>query len=184
MSQARLFKKEGKVITKEDIKAKKEAEKLEKLCVLCMEYPKVEGWDEEAKQMCVICQVEYYKKKFEELNIPNGFRDEGNKYVFYSITTGVEEVNKKNVLTILARDRIQTCDEFGCFTNCFGITEEFADYVINDLKLVESSGTWENKKIIPNEKAKEINELKKELSIKRTELTELLTKVRILESGD
>lgn len=180
--QITLFKENKEVRTTEDIEKDKEESRLLRLCCVCKKEERTFRTGEGIRNMCDGCAEKYLNEIFKNCDIPNGFRDEGDKYIFYSMTTGAEEVGKDNVLTILEKDRIQTCDKFGCFENCYGITEEFADYVIKDLKLVEKDGTWENKKIIPNEKEKKINELKKELAIKRVDMMETLKKIRELEN--
>jgi hypothetical protein len=143
-----------------------------------------------------------YEEIFEKLDLPNGFKDLKDSYRFYSFTTEVEEVKKDRILAVLGdknKDRIQTCDEFGCFEHCFGVTEEFCNHLIKQLKLVKTlDGTeeqrkvnglefhteWRNPKIKQDDKAKEIAELKKELAIKKVEMMNTIKKIRGLENEE
>ena len=170
---------------KENVESIKEVEKVENLCIVCKKKEKSWSCVDEVKNMCDDCKDKHYEEVFKELDLPNGFKDLGESYKFYSFTTGEEEVRKDRILAVLEKDRIQTCDEFGCFSNCYGITEEFANELIKKIKLVEreEKGRWENPKIQQDETSKKIAELKKELSVQKKEMMEKLKEIRGLEDG-
>ena len=139
---------------------------------------------EKPKEIVEVKEEINYEEEFKKLDLPNGFKDLKENYRFYSETTGVEEVRKDRVLAVLEKDRIQTCDEFGCFEHCFGITEEFANELIKELKLVEKEekGTWINPKIKQDENSKKIAELKKELAVRKAEMMDKIKEIRELEN--
>lgn len=197
--QIKLFGKENKPITTEDILEKKEEERIANLCTKCKEHEKTGSYIDAVRNLCDGCGEKHFQGKYLEFNIPNGFRDDGDEYVFYSSTTGIERVKKDRVLAVLCKDRIQTCDEFGCFEHCYGITEEFAEQLIKDLKLEEEKendittydsegeieetySNWINKAIIPDENAKKIAEKKKSLSEKKADMMKDINEIKELEN--
>lgn len=174
-------------------------EKVKDFCVVCKKNEKSDNWNDEVKGMCEECKGKHYKKVFEDLDIPNGFKDLGESYKFYSFTTGEEEVRKDRILSVLGgKQSIQTCDEFGCFVSCFGVTEDFCNHLIKELKLVEKiegdksqiefngeelHTSWRNPKIKEDETSKKIAELKKELAIQKVEMMTKLKEIKELEYG-
>ena len=184
---------------KENVESIKEVEKVENLCIVCKKKEKSWSCVDEVKNMCDDCKDKHYEEVFKELDLPNGFKDLGESYKFYSFTTGAEEVRKDRILSVLGgKQSIQTCDEFGCFLDCLGVTEDFCNYLIKELKLVktiegdkqqiefngiEVHTSWRNPKIKQDVTSKKIAELKKELSVQKKEMMEKLKEIRGLEDG-
>lgn len=123
--------------------------------------PKV--WDCKKSDLCEDCLKKYFQEEFKN----NGGNQDGlnefgynlfqdkTGYHFYSHTTGYEFAFKKNILgvgyclmaTAMFPYAIYICDEFGLYKNTLGITKEFADKLIEDLKLVKTlDGTEEQRK--------------------------------------
>lgn len=146
MNQLKLFseKEPTKIITREEILEQKEKQRLSELCVDCKKDKR--EWDINIREKCTNCLKNYFIDEFKKLGIDKkGFRVDNNNFIFYSHTTGKEEVNRKNVLQISGcgmgtdffYNTIMICDEFGLHKNTFGITEDFANYLIKELKLEE-----------------------------------------------
>jgi len=206
MSQEKLFNEEKKVVTAEEIAAKKEEERLEKLCSVCKEKERI--WDVNIRDKCEDCLRDHFIEEFKKIGLDEkGFKDTGESYLFYSHTTGEEVVDKNRILAVIDGFfsneifgySIQTCDEFGCFSNCLGVTTEFAEFLIKELGLEKEDGeeftccksdgtqeetkssNWINKKIIPDENAKKIAENKKKLAEKRKDMMETINEIKNLE---
>jgi len=189
----------GEKVIPEEKETQEQVIKSDEVCVVCKKKEKSWSCVDEVKHMCDDCKNKHYEEVFKDLNLPNGFKDLGESYKFYSFTTGAEEVRKDRILSVLGgKQSIQTCDEFGCFLNCFGVTEDFCNYLIKELKLVktidgekqqiefngvEVHTSWRNQKIKQDETSKKIAELKKELSVQKKEMMEKLKEIRGLEDG-
>jgi hypothetical protein len=117
-----------------------------------------------------------------------------------------EEVDKERVYGVgycimgnsIFPKAIYLCDEYGIHNSTLGITEEFFNHLVKDLKLekkiegtkeqIETNGEelhtkWVNPNIKTDEKSKELAELDKKIAEKRKEFNDLLKeKVDILKN--
>jgi hypothetical protein len=119
-----------------------EKQRVENLCAVCGKEPRI--WDINIRDRCEGCNKNYFLSEFSKCNLDeNGFKVWGDIFVFYSHTTGKEEVKRTNILRVfygyLATSTfpycVQTCDDDKVFKNCLGITKEFAEFLIKELKL-------------------------------------------------
>lgn len=180
-----------------------EKERIANLCVDCNKNPIL--WDINKKDKCSNCLKKYYLNEFSKVGLDKkGYMDFGDNYIIYSQTTGKEIINKKRILAVgnnlfsnnLFDYIIQTCDEFGCFKNCFGVTNEFAEYLIKELNLEkqkdvssvtiddkhieEENGNlkWTNPKIIEDKKSKKIFEFEEKVKKQKEEFDKELLKLK------
>ncbi len=195
MEQLKLFseKEPAKIITKEEIEEQKEKRRLSELCVDCKKDKR--EWDINIRDKCSDCLKKYFIEEFRKLGVgEKGFRVVDDNFIFYSHTTEKEEVSGKNILQIgsciMGTDffskTIMICDEFGLHKNTFGITEEFKDYLVKELKLEEKEdeqfGTfWINPLIRQDEKGKKIFELKKSVEEQKRKIAIDLLEIDELE---
>ena len=201
MSQSTLIKPKEKEVTKEISIS---------VCSVCGNEDLF--WSIFQRDKCKDC----WKKDFEGKFVDGDLNKDGysilldGNYKFYSETTGYEMISKDKVLCVfgsifggndLFGFCIQTCDEWGIFKSCFGVTNGFAEFLIKELNLkkekdVESvsididgesneiSYKWYNHKIIPDEKGKKIFEFEKEIKLKKEELNKELLKLEEMKNAN
>ncbi|KKM67532.1 hypothetical protein LCGC14_1470200 [marine sediment metagenome] len=133
MSQNTLFQKE-----------QDEKEIVENLCEDCKQKPRI--WDINIRDKCEDCNRKHFISEFRKIDLDEkGFRVFGDNYIFYSHTTGKEEVKKTNVLRVFYGFMgtntfslcVSLCDDDFVFEHTFGITEEFGNFLIKELQLVK-----------------------------------------------
>ncbi len=125
-------------------KEQDEKERIENLCEDCNQKPMI--WDINIRSKCKDCNRKYFISEFKKIDLSEkGFRVFGENYIFYSHTTGKEEVKKTNVLKVFYGFMgthtfpycFSTCDDDCVFSNTLRITKDFGDFLIKELKLVK-----------------------------------------------
>lgn len=128
----------------DDVEKIQEDIRLSKCCDMCKkevekEYDICNG--EANMELCRDCIISRHKKKG---LVDEGYKHLGNgEYEFYSHTTGIEKTNIDNILRVfygvmsnsVFPYSINITDEKGEIVNCFGVTEQFGDFLIKELGL-------------------------------------------------
>ena len=153
-------------------------------------------WDINIRDKCDECNRKHFIELFNKAGLDEtGYSVEKKK--FYSHTTGVQSYDLKFVMGVNMSGLMSTytfpcviyiCDEFGCHNNTLGITREFADYLIKELKLVKNTegatlydkDTYKNPLIREDKEGKKRAELEKEIQKKQEELNKLKMTIGVL----
>jgi len=157
-------------------------------------------WDINYRGCCEECLRNKYYEEFKKAGLDEkGFKclktSKGYVFTFYSHTTGLTNTNEERVLRVsefsinqnsIFPYTIWLCNEYGLHEHTLGITKEFGEFLIKELKLVkqvEGSITyWLNPKIKQDKLNQEIALVKQAISKKRLELLELIKKLHKLQN--